>query len=159
MESVMVEDYMVNHRTMALIPVFKGESKTKIYEVGGSVLTTNVSPIHIMKKACLERGSSLQGRYDAVKHKLGFRQRLPVPVDQQEGIYAFPIMSAKKPENIWLFYDHVDRTVCDENGSIIIFYDGQQLSTSISSYIIEQQILKTGRCKTIFQQKFRNPIH
>lgn len=158
LHSQVLEDYVVYNRTMALIPVFEGKAKTKILEFNGTILTTKLSPLQIIKKACLDRGSSLQGRYDAVKQRLNIRQRMPIPIDQREGIYAFPIMSAKKPENIWVFYDHVDRVACntERKGSTIYFYDGQCITTEVSDYLIAQQILKSGRCKTVFQETYRS---
>ncbi|WP_240374390.1 competence protein ComK [Bacillus piscicola] len=154
MEKEIIEDYIIHYRTMALVPEFVGQAGTRVLETGGVEILALHSPLRLIKQACLHHGASLEGRYEAVKHRLDMKQKLPVPISRQEGIYAFPLLSTKRPDNIWLFYDHVDRAVANQPNasSTVYFYNGQWLPTDVSAGIINQQILKARRCKSAFQE-------
>ncbi|MFB5660997.1 competence protein ComK [Alteribacillus sp. HJP-4] len=153
MNSKVEERYFVSEKTMAFVPVFEETAQTLVYELGGRVVFTSMTPREIMSYACMERGSTMQGRHDAVKKRLGFKQKWPVPVDRLEDIYAFPLQSIRNPQNIWLFYHHVrDVKVHTKNSAYIFFMDGQQLKVPVSYYTVQQQLLRTAHCQSVFQR-------
>lgn len=154
MRKEVVKRYVVNSRTMALVPVLQGEVQTKIYEVGNVIKFSEYSPIQIVKLSCLERGASLQGRTDSIRYRLGVKQKVPIPIDLFADIYGIPLLSPRKPENVWLFFNHVEKAEVVALGkrASILFPDGQLLTVNATKYIVEQQIAKASRCKLLFKE-------
>ncbi|WP_252312061.1 competence protein ComK [Sinobaca sp. H24] len=52
--------------------MLRGEAKAVVREEGGTLYFVKQTPAAIISHACLENGSSLKGRGDAVKHLTGF---------------------------------------------------------------------------------------
>ncbi|SFQ24878.1 competence protein ComK [Salibacterium halotolerans] len=131
-----------------------GDVRTRIYETGGSVFSAQ--PVtSIIEEACLEGGSSLAGRLTYVKNKLGFKYRRPVPVNEKSSIYAFPLPGGREGENSWFFYSHVLRVEMDkyDQGTYLVFRNGERVKVNASLYHAKQQILKTGRCQTMVETR------
>ncbi|MDA3130954.1 hypothetical protein GJS40_13165 [Aliibacillus thermotolerans] len=149
-----VGNYVVNSRTMALVPVLQGDMKTKIYEKGNEVKFSEYSPIQIMRLSCLERGASLEGRFESIRYRLGVKQKVPVPIDLFADIYGIPLLSPRNVENVWLFLNHVEKAeiVVAGRQASILFPDGQLLVVNTTKYIIDQQIAKASKCKLLFKE-------
>ncbi|MDZ5784094.1 competence protein ComK [Marinococcus luteus] len=151
-KTIILDEYEVNENTMAIVPNFEGEAKSIIWEKDGARIPASCTPTAIIKRGCLRGGSSFEGRSEAVKHYLHIRKKLPVPVNPSEGIYAFPISSLRDPENIWIFYNHVQpgQFVTSDDGTLIQFTDGTSLPTKASTFMIQQQLFRTGHCQSMF---------
>ncbi|RSL29961.1 hypothetical protein D7Z54_28480 [Salibacterium salarium] len=159
MERGLLEDvqdkYVVVTETKALVPVFDIEIRTMIYETNRRIIFSRQTPLEIMKAACLDGGASMNGRIDYVRDIIGIYQRRPIPVNETEGIYAFPLLSQKDPANCWIFYSHVRKGLTDKNTGegIVLFFDGQQLPVTVSSHRLKQQIFKTSHCKSVCESR------
>lgn len=139
--------YQITTNTQAIEPCFEGEAKAVVREEGGAVYFVKQTPAAIISHACLENGSSLKGRGDAVKHLTGFIRRKPIPIDEKRRIFAFPIHSQRSPDNVWLFYFHVRNAKTE---GLIEFRDHSTMSTEVSAYSIQQQLLRTSHCMSHF---------
>lgn len=142
-----LQSYQINTSTQAIEPCFEGNAKALVREEGGAQYYVKQTPAAIISHACLENGSSLKGRGDAVKHLTGFVRRKPIPIDEKRRIFAFPIHSQRSPDNVWLFYSHVRPAKTE---GVIIFRDQSTMTTEASAYSIQQQLLRTSHCMSHF---------
>ncbi len=108
--------------------------------------------IDLIKSACLDGGSTYEGRRTAVTHQTGSKQKVPIPVNPLHHIFAFPTHSPRAHECNWIFYHHVHTIQAHSSPedasiqSIITFKNGQQLPMEESPYILEKQMQRTAMC-------------
>lgn len=145
-------NYLINERTMALEPLSNEEYGTRVYEKDGDYIDVEERPLELIKAACLEGGSSYQGRIDAVKFWMNHhRNKLSVPIDPQRGIVACPTHSSKSFDCTWLFLSHVRAIISITNKTtLVVFHDGQELLLNVSQYVMEKQVNRASRCYMIF---------
>ncbi len=117
-------------------------------------------PIHLIQSACLDGGSTYEGRRLAVIHQTGSKQKVPIPVDPLHHIFAFPTLSPRTYECKWIFYHHVHSIQAHRSPeepsiqSIITFKNGHQLPMNETTYILEKQMQRTAMCIL----RFTNPL-
>ncbi|SFL84310.1 competence protein ComK [Salibacterium qingdaonense] len=147
--------YEVTKSTVGIVSMLDGEVKTRVYETDGSTIFTAQPAESIMEEACLEGGSSMAGRLTYVRRKLGFKYRRPVPVNEKEGLYAFPLHGSPGNQDSWFFYSHILRVEVDkyDQRTYLVFRNGQRAEVNASYYHAQQQILKTSRCITMIKGK------
>jgi competence protein ComK len=101
-----LEDYDVHQGTMAILPAKAIDYDSIVLETN-QTLYIRKTPLQIIKDACLEGGSTYEGRREAVIHLTGAQNKVPIPVNPREHIYAFPTHSPQLFECQWLFYHHI----------------------------------------------------
>ncbi|WP_054636905.1 competence protein ComK [Thalassobacillus sp. C254] len=158
MEQDVVENYIVNKDTLALVPYFKGEAKTLIYEKGKKPILAKKTPLKILDDACIAGGASLEGRNKAVRERTNIQKKRPVPVNLDHMIYAFPVMSYLATDNEWVFIHHLigfeHATPSKGKGkTVLTFSDQQKLTVRASKYSIKQQMQRTHSCIVEFNPK------
>lgn len=146
--------YEINSDTIALLPAFHHEYHTIVIE-RNDTLYIKQTPMEIIKEACLEGGSTYEGRRMAVSNKTGIHNKIPIPIHPQKGIYAFPTLSPRHFECIWIFQHHIKSIKKDAKShkcSIIVFKTYQELTVNITYSILENQMLRTAYCMTRFSR-------
>ncbi|MGY4688920.1 competence protein ComK [Salibacterium sp. K-3] len=155
MESILEfrKTYQVHTGSIGLVPVMEGEARTKVYERGGGLILTGQTIKEIMQEACLDGGSSMEGRLTYVTEKLGLKYRRPIPVNENKKIYAFPLHGEKDNRHSWFFYQHVlDAEAGKYDGwTYLVFRDGQRIPVDASLNHAKQQIMKASRVQTMFE--------
>ncbi|RDW21436.1 competence protein [Oceanobacillus arenosus] len=147
MQSILSE-YTITDRTMALLPAKHHEYDTIVFEQNNK-LYVKKTPMQLIKQACLEHYSTYEGRREAVKHHTGFRRKIPLPINPEQCLYAFPTHSTTDYECCWIFYHHVlyiKAFQSDTNPNIKsmnTFKDFQQVPINVSSYILHKQMQRT----------------
>lgn len=106
-------------------------------------------PLHLIKQACLEGGSSYEGRRAAVVYQTGIKHKIPIPISPLEQIYAFPTHSPKEFECTWIFPNHVRQIIPyilpnQPNQTKIIFQNLTHIILPVSYYTIEKQIQRSS---------------
>lgn len=144
-----ITDYEVNRTTMAVMPQTHEHYHAKVLEAEGDYYVKQ-PPMKLIKRACLEGGATYDGRRKAVAHHLGITQKIPLPLQPNESIYAFPTQAPTNFDCCWIFYNHLRRIAPDKNDSVITFYNGKQLRIPVSYYILEKQMQRTAYCITRF---------
>ncbi|WP_374724525.1 competence protein ComK [Calidifontibacillus erzurumensis] len=145
------DHYEVNKSTMAILSVAHIDYSTLILEENQQIYVRK-TPTQIIKEACIEGGSTYDGRRIAVMHAIGARQKVPIPIDQIDQIFAFPTQSPKSFECSWIFYHHVKyistrkSTEHQVAQSIITFKNGQEIILDESRFILEKQMQRTALC-------------
>jgi competence protein ComK len=97
MEKQILTIYEINNHTLALLPAYHPDYDAVAIEPDGE-LKIRKPPLAIIQQGCLEGGASYVGRRDAVKYLTGAKNKVPIPVNPHENIYAFPTHSPK-PKN------------------------------------------------------------
>lgn len=141
--------YDINSETMAIIPAKHFDYDSIIYEVN-QIIYVKQRPLEMIKPACLEGGSTYDGRRVAVILQTGADHKVPIPINPAKNIYAFPTKSPKLFECIWLFYHHIQTIKphpTQPHLSIVYFKNGQApLDLDISFAILEKQMHRTAFC-------------
>jgi competence protein ComK len=145
--------YDINKETMALIPAKHIDYDTIVYETN-QILYVKQRPLDMIKVACLDGGSTYDGRRVAVIHQTGAQHKVPIPINPLEKIYAFPTHSPSLYECSWIFYHHVRSIMphpTDPKESQVLFKNGQTpLNLDISHSSLEKQLHRTSFCVVKF---------
>ncbi len=142
-----MKDYFINSKTLAIIPYDNNSSK--VYEEGRSMIIKR-RPNKIIKNNCLYNGSSLKGRLDSTYNLTGYSYKAPILVNNND-IY-FPTTSMRLKECCWINSTKIkDYIGLDKESCSILFYDGTLLQIKQSSYVINNQLLKSLRLNTILR--------
>ncbi|MFB4163918.1 competence protein ComK [Alteribacillus sp. JSM 102045] len=156
-----VDYYEINPSTMALLPAAHMDYEVIALEEHQKLFVRKTS-IQLIQSACLDGGSTYEGRRMAVTHQTGSKQKVPIPVNPLHQIFAFPTHSPRVLECNWIFYHHVHSIQAHRSPqepsiqSIITFKNGQQLPMKESSYILEKQLQRTAMCILRFTKPLQN---
>lgn len=149
----MVDHYDVHRGTMAILAAMYPNYYSEVIETDKRLFVKQ-TPIQLIRQACLEGGSTYEGRRAAVMHQTGARHKVPIPINPLEEIYAFPTHSAKQFNCNWIFYKHVKRIIRnDRTQSFIVFQNGLEVTVDVSHYILEKQMYRTSYCLFRFSNR------
>nr|WP_309098455.1 competence protein ComK [Fredinandcohnia onubensis] len=141
--------YEVNPQTQAILPAREIEYSSIVTEEH-QTLYIRQTPLQIIRAACLEGGSTYDGRRKAVTHLTRAIQKVPIPINPRRNIFAFPTHSPTAFECNWIFYHHIKAIVPSQQSStiqsIIQFKNQQELHMNESHYLLEKQYTRTGMC-------------
>ncbi|MEH7380460.1 competence protein ComK [Bacillus sp. JJ1533] len=142
--------YEVNPQTMAILPAREIEYSAIVKEVH-NIIYVRQTPLQIIKAACLEGGSTYEGRRKAVTYLTGAVQKVPIPINPRRNLFAFPTHSPTAFECTWIFHHHVKTIRPSGNNnpttqSIIHFKNYDELPMNESPYILQKQFTRTGMC-------------
>jgi competence protein ComK len=150
------ENYEISPHTLAILPAYHETYQSRILDLQGEFYSTTPT-IKLIEHACLEGGSSLEGRKRALQYKKSFYQCPPIPINPLEDIYAFPTCSPDSYDCIWLFYEHIHYYHPKQANTLITFYNQQQLEVQTSKAIMDKQMARTESCIVLFTRpKKRN---
>jgi competence protein ComK len=147
-----LENYIVNVNTMAIIPAARIEYRSIVLE-GDREIYVRKAPIQLIEDSCLAGGSTYDGRRQAVTHQLQMSRKVPIPVIPARNIYAFPTQSPKRWDCRWIFYNHVQCIIphpADSSHSQITFNNEIRLPVDLPSWNLVKQIYKTGYLQSKF---------
>ncbi|WP_102345914.1 competence protein ComK [Bacillus sp. Marseille-P3661] len=156
-----LDTYEVNRSTMALLSVAHIDYCCIALE-DNQTLYVRQTPISIVKASCLDGGSTYDGRRTAVTHRTGSKHRVPIPINPNENIFAFPTHSPKAFECSWIFYHHVKsiKTFSSPTNhaiqTVITFQNGHQEILNESYYILKKQYQQTAICILAFAPQHRD---
>lgn len=152
MENIL-QDYIVNKKTLAIIPAKQVEYESIVME-GNQVLRVRQTPLQLIKKACLDYWSSYEGRRQAVMYHTNFMRQVPIPISPQHGIYTFPTHATGHIDCHWIFFNNIllitegDPSKEKSNTKTqVIFKNRKTLRLNISMHVLENQMNRTFECK------------
>lgn len=149
--NMLVQYYKLNEKTMALAPAKQIEYDTIVYETNRTIYVKQ-TPLQLIKAACLNNWSTYEGRREAVMHHLGYRRNVPIPIDTDVGIIAFPTHSPRNIDCHWIIYSHVLTIESNNIGASIIFNNHHVLPLNISPYILNKQLERSFTCLLFIKQ-------
>lgn len=148
MKKQILDHYEVNKNTMALLSVAHPDFDSIALEPRFE-LSIRKPPLPLIKHACLEGGSSYEGRRAAVIYQTGVKHKVPIPINPLEQICAFPTHSPKEFECAWIFPNHVRQVTPyilhnQPHQTKIIFQNLTHIILPVSYYTIEKQIQRSS---------------
>jgi competence protein ComK len=149
------KQYEINPMTVAILPHYHETYQSRIIDLHGDSYSTQ-SPLKLIENACLEGGSSLDGRRKSLQHVKNFHQCPPIPINPLENIYAFPTCSPESHECVWLFYDHIHSYHPKQANTLITLTNQQQLEVQISKPVMDKQMSRTESCIVLYSRPKRS---
>ena len=130
------------------------KKETELFLENGQKRVEKGRPEPLLNRWCLEYGSTMQGRRDAVKAVTGIRTKVPLLVSDMTSVIFFPILSEKsRTDNFWINDSMLvmmkadQRIACD-----LYFADGTVLKVPFDIRILKRQ---RNNCRLI-REAFRN---
>ena len=142
------DTYLINEDTIVLIPARHIEYQTIVLERDRK-LFVRMTPLEIVKLACINEWCTYEGRRKSVMYHTNFKRKIPIPISSQKQIYLFPTHSPSHFDNIWLSFKHIIHTkksTQNRNSSVVIFNNNTKLTLNISHYTLRQQMKRTFEC-------------
>ncbi|WP_377890122.1 competence protein ComK [Alkalihalobacillus sp. R86527] len=151
-----VLEYEISRTTEALIPAKELVNETRIYDRSGVYLSKRPQ-IDLIRDACLEGGSTYEGRRKAMVYHLRYEHQTPIVISTSNGICAFPTESPDNMDCYWIFYHHVRNLVAlSRMSSMVHFHSGLQLEVPVSYARLQKQMERMGRCISHYSN---NPVY
>ncbi len=145
-----MNDYEINDRTLAIIPI--DEEKSKIIEETGNLIV-NKSAMKIIDDSCRFFGSSYEGRFMGTKQMTGISHKSPIIIEESRKIIFFPTNSPRISKCIWLSFNNITSYEGDGKDCIIQFSCGKKLNLHSSYTIIDNQILRSTRLESVLTRR------
>ncbi|RFU71066.1 hypothetical protein D0469_03775 [Peribacillus saganii] len=130
------ERYKVSRSTMGLAPALHPQFQTIIYDVKGIYLTHK--PIRmLLNEACLNGGAGYSGRLESARWLLKHYKKTPLLICPLQRIYAFPTLSPKSHDCMWIFPRHLENF--DDETLTVTFRNGATLVVNCSPHVFHKQ--------------------
>ncbi|WP_062199913.1 competence protein ComK [Massilibacterium senegalense] len=153
-------EYQLNEKTMALIPAKHERAQTLVMETDGTFYVQE-SIESILEQACLDGGSSLEGRRKSVIHRIGAKHKVPIPICPIAGIYMFPTSATKSMNCTWFNYRkiiHIEPLMVEKLPSTkVLFLNSTSTIVPVSYHIMDSQLRRTAQCIAQFSQSAFQP--
>lgn len=145
-----MNQHFITSNTMALQHFAHSHYKTKIWDTNG-VFYSTLTCTELLNEACLRTGTSFQGKREAIKTLLSFKQNIPIPICFEQGICAIPSSSSQKWDCIWYFYAHIKDMKRQGKQTLLQFHNNDELLLNESIYKTRQQIFKAAHILNHFK--------
>ncbi|TQR10153.1 competence protein ComK [Psychrobacillus soli] len=135
---------LINRRVLALESVFTNGNKSKITTTNG-IHYSKMSVLELLNNACMRYASTLEGRMKAIKLIMNYYHKTPILINPKE-FGAFPTVSYKDTECVWIFNHHFYVNELGNGKSQIVFDNGIHMTVKVSKNVLlkQQQRLHTA---------------
>ena len=140
-----MDKYEINFATLCIVPINKEESW--VYEQDRH-FKVKMSCYDIVKRSCLFFGSTFNGRKMGSCTLLNCTHKVPIIVEDTNGIIFFPTASVNNSKCIWISYNNLESIErINADFSKLEFKDNKQFKVKVSYFILSNQILRCKRLK------------
>ncbi|WP_404469075.1 competence protein ComK [Sutcliffiella horikoshii] len=145
-----VNEYLINQRTIAIQPHLHPQYQTKIIDMEG-IYYTSERPAEILARSCVKYGATFDGRRDVAMKLTNFIQKTPLLVAEVYKIIALPTHSPEHKDCAWIMFHqimeviHTKQSICR-----LKFHNHTEIEFPVSSQTIRQQIQKAAVIYSIF---------
>ncbi|MBR7554138.1 competence protein ComK [Allobacillus sp. GCM10007491] len=140
-----IQHYTINAKTLMICPDVDPH-QCLIYE-GEDLYLCESTSFNIVDQSCMSRGTTLDGRRQAVKSILENKHKPPIPIDTEKGLIFMPTKIMRDVECAWISYNHlhkVDAHPSDPSISNITFANGLTYEAIVSKKQLTKQIVMAG---------------
>ena len=145
-----MKNYEINKNTIAGIGVDDNSSKIlerdNIYEISDN-------SYNIMEYSCNYFGSTFKGRVEGTKKMMTVNYKVPIIVEESNGIIFFPLSEVDNSNCIWISLKWFDRVEIIDGKTYIIFKNGDKISIKTSKYTIENQVFRSLKLNYILNDR------
>lgn len=144
-------DYIINMNTLIILP--HGNKQSKIIEKNRELIV-NCIPNRVIKKNCIQYGSTLENRQKWTENLTGDCYKVPVSLRDDGSIILFPTTSPRLNKVSWVVLNNVKNSYYDRRnkGTVIEFNNDSSVIVNISNNIISNQILKATRLEYVLRK-------
>lgn len=147
---IFIKDYIINNKTIAIIGVDSRNSK--VIEDNGEIIV-NENCFEIIENSCLYYGSSYNGRLEASSKIIKCSYKMPIIIDNSNNLVFFPTMGPYLDLCIWINIDKIYNIDIKNNILKINFKNNSFISTNMSLYSLENQMLKSYNLLSIIKDR------
>ncbi len=143
------EAYKITNNTIAILPAKQIEFDSYVFELNRKICVKK-TPLQLIKEACIDYWSTFYGRRDVVMKRMGYKQKVPIPISTKYGIVAFPTHNINSFECAWLFTEHIRKIQQHPNHpdrSLVIFTNRKTLPFDVSLHILQSQYKRSLKLK------------
>jgi len=148
----MVTKYLINRKTMALIPGYHPDYPTIALEEEGRV-PANRFPFELIDDTLRIYYTSHRERKKAIENQMRFRKKTPMPIDLDQ-IFMFPTHAIHHHACAWISLLHVRciKKADNPEHSIIVFHNNDSIVVEATQYSLKQQMKRTRRIQEHCEQ-------
>ena len=131
-----------------------GKKETELLLENGEKRVEKGRPERILNRWCIQYGSTMAGRRDAVKEITGIRFKVPLLIGDMTSVILFPILSPDSPaDNYWINDSMLVTMKADRRTACILYFaDGSVLTVPFDIRILKRQ---RSNCQKI-RESFRS---
>lgn len=148
-----MKNYEINENTMAVVPI--SYYKTKIIELDRELLILE-NAYKIMDYNCRYYGSTYKGRYKAGKDMLKSSYKIPIIVEESNGLIFFPTKSSLEDDCSWINYSYIKDIQKGEKTTKIVFNNGLVLESTRSKLSLDNQLARSMQLDSILRRRAKS---
>jgi len=148
-----MENYRINTKTLAIIPINK--KRTKVYEFD-NVIIVNQNAHNIISENCKYYGSTYEGRKRGTTELTGVTHKAPILVEDSQNLIFFPTSSPRLHDCNWISLNNIKSSMPFDGESLIKFNNNLIIQVSASNKIITNQVLRATRLESIIYKRKKN---
>ena len=141
-----MENYEIHEDTYAIIAKKKG--MTKVIEKSREY-DVSKEAYEVMDENCKYYGSSYKGRMEAAKELLKCSYKLPIIVEESNGLIFFPIKSTFLKDCCWINLNSIKNIEKVHDKTEITFKNDKKIVFDISKLSLENQIYRSSKLESI----------
>lgn len=145
---------LINKETLLLEPVFIDKVKTRIFTIHG-IYYSNKSPLELLENACILYASTFEGRQKALRKLMNYSVKPPLLIEPP-GLGAFPTMSYRRVECVWIFNHPFYVDELEKGKSIVHFMNGTSVTVHTSKNVLLKQHQRLHTSLNIYSMNHRN---
>jgi len=129
--------YQISDQTCYIRAAKKYNAVTEIVALDRTYYSMQTS-LKIIDQACVMYGSTYMGRADAMRAIFNIHYNPPIPIDPEQGLYAFATHSPHHEDCIWIITKNIIRIRHGNNYSMIYFKNNRSLRVDLSKRRIDR---------------------
>ena len=137
MKNVEKKDELIDNQTLMLESVFTDNLKTRIVKTDG-IYYSESSILKLLEDACIRNASTVEGRLKAIRILMNYSAKVPLLIEPNN-LGAFPTMSYKHVECVWIFNHPFEVEELSKGKSIVHFPHGIRVSVNVSKQVLLKQ--------------------
>ena len=135
-----MKEYEINSETLAIIA--EDDNNSIVYEKD-DVFKVNKSSNKIMEDSCKYFGSSLEGRQKGATSLTGITHKVPIIVEESNGLIFFPTNSPRLKDCCWISLNNIKDYYKNGRYCKIKFNNNMEIKLNISYGICDNQFLRS----------------
>lgn len=139
-------NYEINDDTLAVLSFDKNSSM--VLENGDEYIVDDI-PYNIMENSCKYFGSSLEGRILGSKNILGSIYKVPIIIEESQGIVFFPTAATDSSNVSWISYNNIRNIVKCDKKTKVIFKNDDTILLDCPYFTIKNQIFRCNMLLSI----------
>ncbi|TQR21263.1 competence protein ComK [Psychrobacillus vulpis] len=128
---------LIDDRALMIESVFTDGYKSKITTTHG-IYYSKMAVLHLLNNACIRYASTLEGRIQGTKQLMDFQNKSPILIEPNK-IAAFPTMSYKNIECVWIFNHRFHVEELGKGKSRVTFSNGMYSIVNASKSVLLKQ--------------------